>query len=448
MNTPVPTALHTSPPGLDEWLAGLDPLARPALRALGTLLSGAAAAPKSETEDQFTARCLGVADCGQLVEEERDLSPVGRMTFPLALAEWIGGHPQCVVGPGEHTNSPMWTQTEIGDHQYRHPMCLRAYFPAGTLLEETGCVLHVESRAGVLRSAVVSAFVAPEHQDLARRVLDRLSARAGELNPFRGRVVRAVYDGGLRLVAMDLPSSVTRDSVVVSEGVWAEVDLGVVSVRDRFALLNAHGLGSRRGVLLCGPPGTGKSAVCAAVAREVAGVFTVIYVDPKAGSRLLTEVVEEAQRLGGPVLLVLEDIDLWCQDRRTGGSALSELLQAMDIEPDSRILTLASTNDVSTLDTAAIRTGRFDAVVEVGYPGLGDAARILAMFVRGLPGADGVDVDAVAAALPDQTSGSDLREIVRRAVLAGPEAGISTRGLLDEVSSRRYQGQAPAGLYL
>lgn len=262
MNTPVPTALHTSQPSLDEWLAGLDPLARPALRALGTLLSGAAAAPKSETEDQFTARCLGVADCGQLVEEERDLSPVGRMTFPLALAEWIGGHPQCVVGPGEHTNSPMWTQTEIGDHQYRHPMCLRAYFPAGTLLEETGCVLHVESRAGVLRSAVVSAFVAPEHQDLARRVLDRLSARAGELNPFRGRVVRAVYDGGLRLVAMDLPSSVTRDSVVVSEGVWAEVDLGVVSVRDRFALLNAHGAGFS----------PGRVAVRAAGHREVGGV--------------------------------------------------------------------------------------------------------------------------------------------------------------------------------
>lgn len=111
-------------------------------------------------------------------------------------------------------------------------------------------------------------------------------------------------------------------------------------------------------------------------------------------------------------------------------------------------MTLASTNDVSTLDKAAIRTGRFDAVVEVGYPSLGDAVRILATFVRGLPGSDSVDVAAVAAALPEQTSGSDLREIVRRAVLAGAEAGISTRGLLDEVGSRRYQGQAPAGLYL
>jgi hypothetical protein len=342
----------------------------------------------------------------------------------------------------------MWTQTEIGGAQYRHPMCLRVYFPAGSLLDATGCVLHVECRDTVLHSAVVSAFVAPQDQGLARAVLDRLSAQAGTLNPYRGKVVRAVADGGLRLQVMELPASVSRGNVVVPPQVWAEVDLGVVSVRDRFALLNDHGLGSRRGVLLCGPPGTGKSAVCAALAREVAGTFTVIYVDAKAGARLLTDVVQEAQRLGGPVLLVLEDIDLWCQDRRASAGGLSELLQAMDIEPDAQILTLASTNDAETLDKAAIRTGRFDSVVEVGYPSPADAAKILSTFVKDLPGGAGVDTIAVAALLPQRTSGSDLREIVRRAVLAGAEAGVTTEALLAEVDSRRYQGQPPEGLYL
>lgn len=435
-------------PSLADWFAGIDPPARAALRALGELLSGAAVAPGSESADQFAARCLGVRDCGQLVEEERDLSPVGRLTFPLALAEWIERYPQCQIGPGEYTKSPMWTQTEIGGAQYRHPMCLRVYFPAGSLLDATGCVLHVECRDTVLHSAVVSAFVAPQDQGLARAVLDRLSAQAGTLNPYRGKVVRAVADGGLRLQVMELPASVARGNVVVPPQVWAEVDLGVVSVRDRFALLNDHGLGSRRGVLLCGPPGTGKSAVCAALAREVAGAFTVIYVDAKAGARLLTDVVQEAQRLGGPVLLVLEDIDLWCQDRRASAGGLSELLQAMDIEPDAQILTLASTNDAETLDKAAIRTGRFDSVVEVGYPSPADAARILSTFVKDLPGGAGVDTSAVAALLPQRTSGSDLREIVRRAVLAGAEAGVTTEALLAEVDSRRYQGQAPEGLYL
>ncbi len=148
--------------------------------------------------------------------------------------------------------------------------------------------------------------------------------------------------------------------------VWSEIDRGLVAVRDRYELLNRHGLGARRGVLLCEPSGTGKSAVIAAIANEVVGEFTVIYVEAKASAELLTAVVEEAQRLGGPVLLILEDVDLWCRDRAQGGRGLSELLQAMDIQPNARILTLASTNDAATLDKAAIRTGRFDSIVQVG----------------------------------------------------------------------------------
>jgi cell division protease FtsH len=258
--------------------------------------------------------------------------------------------------------------------------------------------------------------------------------------------VRATYTIGLSLTVIDLPSTATRANVIVSDQVWAEVDLGVSAVRDRHDLLNAHSLGARRGVLLCGPPGTGKSAVSAVVAKEVVGEFTVIYVEAKAGAHLLTAVVEEAQRLGGPVLLVLEDLDLWCRDRTTGGGGLSELLQAMDIQPDARILTLASSNDAATLDKAAIRTGRFDSIVEVGYPTRTDAARILAALVQDLPGGPAVHTAAVVAELPENTSGSDIREVVRRAVLAGGQ--VSTAALLAEVGSRRYRPTVSAGMYL
>ena len=157
-----------------------------------------------------------------------------------------------------------------------------------------------------------------------------------------------------------------------------------------------------------------------------------------------------ARCLGGPVLLILEDVDLWCGDRNSGASGLSELLQAMDIAADARILSLASTNDASTLDKAAIRTGRFDSIVEVRCPNKADAARILTALVDGLPGGISVDTDAVVAALPEHTTGSDLREIVRRAVLNADDTGqVTSDALLAEVGSGRYRPVAPeVGMYL
>lgn len=425
--------------------------ARAGLRALGELLVGVTARPaRAESVDRFTARCLEVADGRLLVDEERELNPVSRLTTAVALAEWITAHAGAVeIGPGERAQPPKWTQTEIGDRTYRHPQCLRVHFPAGTLLPDTGCVIGIETRQTAMRFPEVSAFVTPEYQDAVREVLDRLTDRANELNPYRGRALRAGYTHGLRLTVIDLPATATRDTVIVDEQVWREIDLGVTAVRDRHDLLNTHGLGARRGVLLCGPPGTGKSAVSAVIAADVVGEFTVIYVEARAGEHLLSAVVEEAQRLGGPILLILEDVDLWCGDRSTGGGGLSELLQAMDIAADARILTLASTNDPATLDRAAIRTGRFDAIVDIGYPTRADAARILTALLAGLPGADTVDTETVAATLPEHTSGSDLREIVRRAVLAADDTGIlTTAALLAEVGSGRYRATPTEGMYL
>jgi cell division protease FtsH len=432
------------------WLDTVDSGVGPTLRALGELLIGVIDREPPEDASRFTARCLGVADYRHLHDEERPLSAVARLTTAVALAQWIDEYADlCEIGPGEFSHPPKWTQTEIGGQRYRHPMCLRVHFPTGTLLDDAGCVIYLQVRESLLHSAEVSVYVRSDGQDSARAVLDRLAERANTLNPYRGRALRATYGGhGLSLAVIELPATATRANVIVGEQVWAEIDLGVTAVRDRYRVLNHHGLGARRGVLLCGPPGTGKSAVSLVVAREVVGDFTVIYVEAKAGMQLLSAVVEQAQRLAGPVLLVLEDVDLWCRDRSIDGGGLSELLQAMDIAPDARILTLASTNDAATLDRAAIRTGRFDSIVEVVYPSRADAARILAALIADLPGWQAVDTAAVVAGLPERTSGSDIREIVRRAVLVADGADVSTAALRAEVGGGRYRATVPNGMYM
>ena len=438
---------------LAAYLDTLPASERRALRAVGELLVGVTdQGPPEEDATKFTLRCLGVEQMIATATEQQVLAPVARLTAALALAELINEYAGAVdVGPGEYTAPPAWTQTQVGDNIFHHPAVLRAGFPAGTLIADAPCVVAIRTEDNGMSPPQLTVFVPRADQDGARAVLDRLLIRAAELNPYRGRVTRAAHDRGLQLTVIDLPTTLTRHTVVVSDEVWREIDLGLTAVRDRHELLNAHGLGARRGVLLVGPPGTGKSAVSAVIAAEVVGEFTVIYVEARAGEHLLTAAVEEAQRLGGPVLLGLEDVDLWVCDRaRHSGGGLSELLQAMDIQPDARILTLASTNDAGTLDRAAIRTGRFDSIVEVGYPDRAAAVQILDALLAGIPGSDGVDSGAVAAALPEQTSGSDLREIVRRAVLAVPAGEpLSSAALLAEVGSGRYRAQlGVAGAYL
>jgi hypothetical protein len=445
------TEPDTSQPITDlaAWAAAQPSGWRASARRYAELLSGAAstAEPDPEDADDFTRRVLGIRT-GQLAVEQRDLGPAAAIGTALALGEWISRQSAVVeIGPCWDTDPPAWTETDFGDERLRHPLMLRAYFPAGVLMDDAPAVVGIDTRGAYGRPPEARAIVRPEHRDGARAVLDRLAARADQLNPFRGRALRATDAQGLALTVIDLPSTLNRDTVIVPESVWREVDLGVTAVRDKHALLNANGLGSRRGILLVGPPGTGKSAISAVIAAELVGDFTVIYVEATAGARLLTAIVEEAQRGLTPALLVLEDLDLWVRDRASGGGGLSELLQAMDIQSDARILTLASTNDASTLDRAAIRTGRFDSIVEVGYPERAAAGRILTALVDGLAGGPDVDTAAVAAALPDRTSGSDLREIVRRAVLSG-DGTVSTAALLTEVGAGRYRAEVPCGTYL
>lgn len=421
------------------WLAAQPESLKRDLRSVAELFTGVVAAAPAPDEDggEFLRRTMGMPP-SKLVVEAQTFGPAEALSVALALGEWIDAHdPE--IGPIRF-DPPSWTETQIGDRKLRHPLLLRAHFKPGVLLGGAAVSVSISARASHGDPAQARVLVHPEHRDGARAVLDRLIERGEELNPLQGRILRAEYAGGLALSVIDAPT-VTRANVIVGQEVWDEIDLAVSSIR-RAEELTAMGLPVRRGVLLVGPPGTGKSAVSAAVANELMGEFTIFYVEARAGARLLTDVVEEAQKLE-PALVVLEDVDLFCQSREVGGgAALSELLRAMDIASGARILTIASTNSAVVLDKAAIRNGRFDAVIEVNHPDRDAAARILATLLADVPGGDGVDTTAVAGALPPSSSGADLREIVRRAVLGRV---VTTAGLIGEIGSGRYKAEVPGG---
>lgn len=415
---------------------------RRAVELVGQILLGSVTA--RTTLEGFVHASLG-RHGSDVVCESRGLSSIGHVTAGLALAETIDRFdPE--IGPGDDDQPPTWRHVKIGDHHLAPPAALSAFFRAGQLAEAPVVVRLSESYA-FNETSRLQTYTLPADRAHGVAIIERIIGEAeGAKNLFRGRALTATENNGLVLEVAELPS-VTRQSVIVPEAVWVEIDLNIAAVTTRRDLMTELGLGVRRGLLLAGPPGVGKTVITQAIANEMLGAFTVITVDARAGQTALAGVYREARSLG-PTLVVLEDLDLIVGDRRSGGNpqALSEFLAVMDVEPFAPILTLASTNDVKALDAAAIRTARFDSIIEITYPDRATAARILAAYLKGVPGAEDVSADAVAAYFGDEISGADIREIVRRTVLFSGH--VTQDELIGTVQSGRFRPQLPAGNYL
>ena len=242
-------------------------------------------------------------------------------------------------------------------------------------------------------------------------------------NPYRGLVCEVRPDrtqmrSAIRLEPVELPP-LDRTQLVLPDEVWEAVDENVHQMFKLAPVLQAADLGARRGLLIAGPPGVGKSALCRTVAKEVAGAVTVFIADMTVARHELEDLYKEAAR-AAPALVVLEELDGIASDRRGGGmtSELSQFLAATDgiTSPDEVIVTMATTNAPESLDAAALRAARFDRIVRLGLPDTAGREATLRRYLRHVPTIAAIDLHAVAAATPG-ASGSELRELVRLAVL-------------------------------
>jgi cell division protease FtsH len=433
-------------PGLSEWFAAQTDSAQDAIRALADLLNNVPAqADPLDAFDRFVEETMG-SRVSTLIHEKHDLTGVTRVTVGLAVDELISRHGPRIGSVGYYKScAPQWQTVEIGTETYHFPTELALFSNALVPGVDTIVALRAES-LGV--SAGLSVYVRPDDHEQARALVRAIVTRAQDLDIYRGRILQASTANSLTLEVIT-PPAVTRKQVVVAEEVWHEIDLNVRAVSTHSEMMNTLGLGVRRGVLLAGPPGVGKSAIASVIAHESAGPFTVVYCDARAGAATLRQLFDECVRLG-PSVVVIEDVDLIVRHRSEpyAAQALSEFLAALDSHPTAQLLVVATTNDVATLDAAAVRAARFDSIIEVPYPSASTAARILTAHLRGIPSADALDVDAVVNFLPPNTSGADLREIVRRAVLT-TQGAVTTKALIAQIATGHYKPTiANSGTYL
>ncbi|WP_276279078.1 CDC48 family AAA ATPase [Halorussus caseinilyticus] len=192
-------------------------------------------------------------------------------------------------------------------------------------------------------------------------------------------------------------------------------------------LFSRLGIDPPKGVLLHGPPGTGKTLMAKAVANEIDAHFQTIS-GPEIMSKYygeseekLREVFEEAEQ-NAPAIIFIDELDSIAPKREEAGGdverrVVAQLLSLMDgLESRGEVTVIAATNRVDAVDQALRRPGRFDREIEIGVPDREGRLEIMQVHTRGMPLADGVDLEEYA----DNTHGfvgADLENLAKEGAM-------------------------------
>ncbi len=201
-------------------------------------------------------------------------------------------------------------------------------------------------------------------------------------------------------------------------------------------LVKKYDVRNIKGILLFGPPGTGKTMLMNAIADEIGDVH-MLTVSGADLSRLgieranlnIKQIFDRAKE-NTPSILFIDEIDAIAPAREgaseTGVQVTSTILEELDkIKSGVEVVFVAATNRPSSLDPALLRAGRFDKLIFVPPPSKEDRAKIFELNLKKAPLADDISFDNLAAMTQGYT-GADIANICRQIKMEALERSLSS----------------------
>lgn len=290
-------------------------------------------------------------------------------------------------------------------------------------------LLRQQSMMDFSGASPINLDVMAEDRSTAENFIKDVQRLIGKHNVYRGKLLSvdrndnpAVRGAGGGLKFHSLPS-ITRDKIILPDGLLKRIERQTTDVGQyRDALKNA-GRKLKRGILLHGKPGTGKTLTAMYLASAMKERTVLLLTGPGQG---LIESSCHFARWLEPSMVIIEDVDLIAEDRLTqqgcAPAILLELLNQMDgLAEDVDVLFVLTTNRAEILEPAlAARPGRIDQAYEVPLPDAECRRRLFDLYSKGLTvRVANMDVFIKRTA---GASGAFISELMRKAALfAAPD---------------------------